>query len=93
MAISVPERRTWLPRGRSLSPRQRASVVLVMAIVLLSVTAFAALIALLCAWAVTRSVTQPLAVSLQALDRVAEGDLTVTVMVDRSDELGYARCE
>jgi hypothetical protein len=38
VAISVLERRTWLPRGRSLSPRARASVVLVAAILLLGVT-------------------------------------------------------
>ena len=40
------------------------------------------------AWAVARSVTAPLARAAHATDRIAEGDLTTTIVTDSSDEVG-----
>jgi len=53
---------------------------------LVTVAAAAALLAAL-AWAVSRSITRPLASAIAALDRVAAGDLTQTIGARGSDEL------
>jgi methyl-accepting chemotaxis protein len=45
-------------------------------------------LAALLGWWVTRSVTRPLSAAVSALDRVAEGDLTVRVDATRRDEVG-----
>ena len=54
--------------------------------------AFAALIcailSLLIAWRITRSITQPLKETLNAAQRIASGDLTTSLKTTRGDELG-----
>jgi methyl-accepting chemotaxis protein len=51
------------------------------ALIALLLGAFAAII-------ITRQITQPLQQTLEAVDRIASGDLTQTMTVTRSDELG-----
>jgi methyl-accepting chemotaxis protein len=51
-------------------------------------TALALLFGVLSAWAITRQITLPLKQTLIAVDRVASGDLTHTLNIDRHDELG-----
>jgi methyl-accepting chemotaxis protein len=57
-------------------------------LLLVVAAALGALLAGLIGWAVTRSVTRPLASSVAVLDRVAQGDLGIQVVCDRGDELG-----
>ncbi len=47
------------------------------------------LLAVLFAWAVTRSVTRPVGEGVEAVRRVADGDLTVDIQVRRRDEIGH----
>ncbi|RAU46513.1 MULTISPECIES: methyl-accepting chemotaxis protein [unclassified Pseudomonas] len=51
-------------------------------------TAVALLIGVLAAWTITRQITAPLKQTLLAVDRVAAGDLTHDLVLDRRDELG-----
>jgi methyl-accepting chemotaxis protein len=51
-------------------------------------TVLALLFGVLAAWAITRQITLPLKQTLVAVDRVASGDLTHNLKVDRRDELG-----
>ena len=51
-------------------------------------TVIALLFGVLAAWAITRQITLPLKQTLIAVDRVASGDLTHNLKVDRRDELG-----
>jgi len=51
-------------------------------------TVLALLFGVLAAWAITRQITLPLKQTLIAVDRVASGDLTHNLKVDRRDELG-----
>jgi methyl-accepting chemotaxis protein len=51
-------------------------------------TVLALLFGILAAWAITRQITLPLKQTLIAVDRVASGDLTHNLKVDRRDELG-----
>ncbi|MFJ5297631.1 methyl-accepting chemotaxis protein [Pseudomonas sp. NPDC088368] len=51
-------------------------------------TALALFFGVLAAWAITRQITLPLKHTLVAVDRVASGDLTHNLSVDRRDELG-----
>ena len=45
------------------------------------------------AWGLTRSLTQPLRIATETADRIATGDLTLTVQSQRGDELGdLLRC-
>jgi len=48
----------------------------------------ALLFGVLAAWIITRQITRPLQDTLGAVQRIAEGDLTATVQVDRRDEMG-----
>ncbi len=48
----------------------------------------ALLLAAVSAWVITRSITRPLNVAVEAARRVARGDLTGTVTADRKDETG-----
>lgn len=48
----------------------------------------ALLLAAVSAWVITRSITRPLNVAVEAARRVARGDLTGTVSADRKDETG-----
>ena len=43
---------------------------------------------ILVAWRMVRGIQQPLAQALAVAERIADGDLTATVRIDRSDELG-----
>ncbi|MFK5736883.1 methyl-accepting chemotaxis protein [Pseudomonas urmiensis] len=51
-------------------------------------TALALLLGLIAAWAITRQIIVPLRQTLTAAERVAAGDLTQNLQVDRRDELG-----
>ena len=51
-------------------------------------TVLALFFGILAAWAITRQITQPLKETLTAVDRVASGDLTHNLTVERRDELG-----
>ena len=56
---------------------------------LVLVTFLAALsLAVLAAWIVTRSITRPIGEALEVASRIAEGDLTASVKVDSTDEVG-----
>ena len=52
------------------------------------VAALALLLGALAAWVITRQIVNPLQHTLQAVNRIAQGDLTEPVKVDRRDELG-----
>ncbi|WP_431700286.1 methyl-accepting chemotaxis protein [Pseudomonas sp. BR20] len=52
------------------------------------VAALALLLGTLAAWVITRQIVNPLQHTLQAVNRIAQGDLTEPVKVDRRDELG-----
>ncbi|WP_296179161.1 methyl-accepting chemotaxis protein [Pseudomonas sp. UBA1879] len=51
-------------------------------------TALALFFGVIAAWIITRQITLPLQQTLVAVDRVASGDLTHNLKVDRRDELG-----
>ncbi len=51
-------------------------------------TAVAILLGILAAWVITRQITVPLQQTLSAAERVAAGDLSQQLQVDRRDELG-----
>jgi methyl-accepting chemotaxis protein len=51
-------------------------------------TVLALLFGILAAWAITRQITLPLKQTLIAVDRVASGDLTHNLNIERRDELG-----
>jgi methyl-accepting chemotaxis protein len=51
-------------------------------------TVLALFFGILAAWAITRQITLPLKQTLLAVDRVASGDLTHNLNIDRRDELG-----
>ncbi|MEQ7918781.1 methyl-accepting chemotaxis protein [Xanthomonas sp. WHRI 1810A] len=55
---------------------------------LITVTVLALLLGLIAAWIITRQITHPLRDTLAAVDRVASGDLTHNLDVQRRDELG-----
>ncbi|MHB2062612.1 methyl-accepting chemotaxis protein [Pseudomonas monsensis] len=52
------------------------------------VAALALLLGTLAAWVITRQIVTPLRGTLEAVNRIAEGDLSQQVQVDRRDELG-----
>ncbi|MDH1623947.1 methyl-accepting chemotaxis protein [Pseudomonas chengduensis] len=51
-------------------------------------TLLALLFGVLAAWIITRQITRPLQDTLGAVKRIADGDLTASVRVDRRDEMG-----
>ncbi|KPW56772.1 Methyl-accepting chemotaxis protein [Pseudomonas syringae pv. broussonetiae] len=51
-------------------------------------TALALVISILAAWVITRQITTPLQETLEVVERVASGDLSRNLRVDRKDELG-----
>jgi methyl-accepting chemotaxis protein len=51
-------------------------------------TVLALLFGVIAAWAITRQITHPLRATLEAVERVASGDLTHNLNVNRRDELG-----
>jgi len=54
----------------------------------LSATLLALVLGVLAAWAITRQITRPLKDTLDAVERIAAGDLTETLAVTRRDEIG-----
>ncbi|GKX43823.1 hypothetical protein SOASR015_28570 [Pectobacterium carotovorum subsp. carotovorum] len=50
--------------------------------------AIAIVFGLLIAWSVTRQITRPIITNLKLAKRIAGGDLSATVTVERHDELG-----
>jgi methyl-accepting chemotaxis protein len=55
-------------------------------------TLLALIFGVLAAWAITRQITLPLKQTLIAVDRVASGDLTHNLNIERRDELGQLQC-
>ncbi|XQR87993.1 HAMP domain-containing protein [Stutzerimonas urumqiensis] len=55
---------------------------------MIALGAIALLIAILSAWIVTRSITRPLGIAVEAADRLAEGDMTVKLEANSKDETG-----
>ncbi|TDV51469.1 methyl-accepting chemotaxis protein [Pseudomonas graminis] len=55
---------------------------------LVIVTIVALILGVIAAWVITRQITVPLGETLVAVERVASGDLTHNLSVDRRDELG-----
>ncbi|BES86496.1 methyl-accepting chemotaxis protein [Pectobacterium araliae] len=51
-------------------------------------SAFSAILGVLIAWLLTRSVTAPLSLALSSAQRIGEGDLRGTIAVDSRDEVG-----
>ncbi|PBQ06286.1 methyl-accepting chemotaxis protein [Pseudomonas syringae] len=51
-------------------------------------TALALVLSILAAWVITRQITTPLKETLEVVERVASGDLSRNLNVDRKDELG-----
>ncbi|WP_439870607.1 methyl-accepting chemotaxis protein [Pseudomonas syringae] len=51
-------------------------------------TALALVLSILAAWVITRQITNPLQETLEVVERVASGDLSRNLNVDRKDELG-----
>uniref|UniRef100_UPI00384BE347 methyl-accepting chemotaxis protein n=1 Tax=Pseudomonas capsici TaxID=2810614 RepID=UPI00384BE347 len=51
-------------------------------------TALALVFGILAAWVITRQITVPLQQTLDVVERVASGDLSKNLVIDRSDELG-----
>lgn len=51
-------------------------------------TALALVLSILAAWVITRQITTPLQETLEVVERVASGDLSRNLEVDRKDELG-----
>ncbi|TAI85488.1 methyl-accepting chemotaxis protein [Pectobacterium versatile] len=54
----------------------------------LLLSAFSAVLGMLIAWLLTRSVTAPLSIALSSAKRIGEGDLRGTIAVDSRDEVG-----
>lgn len=57
-------------------------------LLLISIAALALLLGSLAAWVITRQIIRPLHGVLQSVDRIASGDLSQELKVDRRDELG-----
>ncbi|WP_419789627.1 methyl-accepting chemotaxis protein [Pseudomonas syringae] len=55
---------------------------------ILTATALAMVLGILAAWVITRQITTPLQETLEVVERVASGDLSRNLKVDRKDELG-----
>ncbi|MCI3947595.1 methyl-accepting chemotaxis protein [Pseudomonas syringae] len=55
---------------------------------IVSATALALVLSILAAWIITRQITTPLKETLEVVERVASGDLSRNLRVDRKDELG-----
>ncbi|MFL4558413.1 methyl-accepting chemotaxis protein [Yersinia kristensenii] len=55
---------------------------------LLAILLTSAVAGLLIAWAITRSVTQPIQQALDIANKVAQGDLTSSIVTNRKDEAG-----
>ncbi|RML26179.1 Methyl-accepting chemotaxis protein [Pseudomonas syringae pv. lapsa] len=55
---------------------------------ILAATALAMVLGILAAWVITRQITTPLQETLEVVERVASGDLSRNLKVDRKDELG-----
>ncbi|MCW6057486.1 methyl-accepting chemotaxis protein [Pseudomonas sp. 17] len=55
---------------------------------IIAATALAMVLGILAAWVITRQITTPLQETLEVVERVASGDLSRNLNVDRKDELG-----
>jgi len=55
---------------------------------MIAATFLALLVGILAAWLITRQIARPLQETLEAVERIANGDLTQTLQVNRRDELG-----
>jgi len=72
--------------ARATAEQQRH--VLQARLVLTALTLLALLAGATIAWATTRAITQPMQVAVQAVDRIAQGDLSHPVHSERQDEIG-----
>ena len=68
--------------------RENVAAVVKVTVVLLAMAAGAVTLGILIALFITRSITAPLARAMEVSNRLAEGDLSVEIEVDRSDETG-----
>ena len=59
---------------------------------ILGLFAVAFLLACGAAWLITRSITKPICAALGVANRIAEGDLTASVKVESTDEVGQLLC-
>jgi len=75
-------------QGGMDSGQAAAGVYATARLVMLGSAAFALLLALVCAWALIRSITGPLNEALQVAEGVAHGDLTARIEVRSADETG-----
>lgn len=74
--------------GSKTTSQQAESAYQTAMMVLAAVTAASVLVSLGLAWSITRSVTGPVQQAVDIAERVANGDLSASVDVDRRDELG-----
>jgi methyl-accepting chemotaxis protein len=72
--------------GRDAGEAAASAIRLIVALATIS-----ALLAIAFAWLVTRSITRPLADSVDAANALAEGDLTVRIEADSRDETGQLK--
>lgn len=58
---------------------------------LIGVAVSATLLGLMIAWLITRSITHPIAEAVEVANRLSQGDLTMSIMVDSGDETGMLK--
>ena len=74
-------------RGREVG-KEAAELAAATSTLIFSLAAAAVLIAVFFAWLITRGITRPITLALDAATRLADGDLTVRLVADSRDEVG-----